>query len=126
MGNGNKEFKIPDNPTWEQMVGLVSDLIAEAKSYRDGWATEVIQQAKRNTRHWVIAFAITLAALIGTNTAWIYVFQSYDYISQDGNGINNYNTGTQGDLKNEPEDKEKEEWENPGDEEKERIGEYVY
>ena len=62
------------------------------------WLVELIQQAKDNARRWFIAWLITLIALIGTNMAWIYVFQSYDYITQNGEGVNNANTGTQGDV----------------------------
>lgn len=94
----DKEFGMPEN--WEQMIGLVSDLMAENKGYKDGWAAEVIQQSKKNTRNWFIAFLVTFAALFATNAYWIYTFQSYDYVSQDGEGINNYNVGHQGDLTN--------------------------
>ena len=62
------------------------------------WLAELIQQAKDNAKRWFIAWIITLVALIGTNMAWLYVFQSYDYITQDGEGVNNANTGTQGDV----------------------------
>ena len=106
--------KLPVNATWGDAINLIADLIGENKSYRDGWATEVIAQAKRNTLHWVIAFWLTLAALVATNAYWIYVFQSYDYASQNGDGINNINDGSQGDVINEPEGTEKEEWKEPG------------
>lgn len=78
--------KQKDKPTWE---GL--------EQY---FAVEVIDQSKRNAKHWFIAFLVTLAALIGTNAAWLYTAGTYDYVSQDGTGLNNINTGTQGDLEN--------------------------
>ena len=59
------------------------------------FAVEVIEQSKRNAKRWFVAWLVTLAALIGTNAAWIYVAQSYEYVSQDGSGQNNINTGTQ-------------------------------
>lgn len=62
------------------------------------FAVEVIEQSKRNAKRWFLAWIVTLAALIGTNAAWIYVAQSYEYVSQDGSGQNNINTGTQGDA----------------------------
>ena len=46
------------------------------------------------------AVLVTLAAMIGTNAAWLYTAGTYDYVSQDGTGLNNINTGTQGDLEN--------------------------
>lgn len=66
------------------------------------FATEVIEQNKRSAKRWFIAWVITFAALIGTNACWIYQWSSYDYIYQDSQGVNNINTGTQGDI-NEPE-----------------------
>ncbi|CDC47082.1 putative uncharacterized protein [Clostridium sp. CAG:58] len=62
------------------------------------FAVEVIEQSKKNAKRWFLAWIVTLAALIGTNAAWIYVAQSYEYVSQDGSGQNNINTGTQGDV----------------------------
>lgn len=62
------------------------------------FAVEVIEQSKRNAKRWFVAWLVTLSALIGTNAAWIYVAQSYEYISPDGSGQNNINTGTQGDI----------------------------
>lgn len=105
--------KLPENATWGDAMGLIADLVSEVKAYHDGWATEVIAQAKRNTLHWVIAFWLTLAALVATNAYWIYVFQSYDYVSQNGDGINNANGGSQGDVINEPEGSDEKEWQEP-------------
>lgn len=71
------------------------------------FATEVIEQGKRNAKAWkfvaILFFTLSIAlaaALVGTNIYWIYQFNSYDYVSQDGEGINNINTGDQGDLLN--------------------------
>ena len=62
------------------------------------YAVEVIEQARKQADRWFIAWFITLAALVGTNAAWIYVAQSYEYVSQDGEGINSINTGNQEDV----------------------------
>lgn len=59
------------------------------------WLSELVEQAKSNAKRWFWAFVITLAALIMTNLYWIYQFTSYDFISQDGSGINSINTGNQ-------------------------------
>lgn len=57
----------------------------------------MLRDLQRNSKRWFIAFIITLFLLFGTNMAWLYVFQSYDYeteeYEQDGNGYNNINTG---------------------------------
>lgn len=75
----------------------------ESKVTLETMAMEVIKQAKRQIKFFFIAWIITLVAFVSTNAAWIYVFQSYKYISQDGDGINSINSGYQGDLYNEPE-----------------------
>ena len=43
---------------------------------------------------------MTLAALVGTNADWIYQWNSYDYVSQDGDGYNYYNSDVEGDIDN--------------------------
>lgn len=72
------------------------------------FAWESIQMAKNQTRMWFIAFLVTFAGLIGTNAAWLYVYQLYDYIDQSGDGINTYNTDVGGDILNGTEDQETE------------------
>lgn len=57
---------------------------------------------------------LLLAALIGTNMAWLYVFQSYDYVSYEleaADGGNANFIGNDGDIHNgesQSKDKEKE------------------
>lgn len=57
--------------------------------------TELFRDLQRHSKRWFIAFVITLFALVATNAYWIYVFNSYEYVSQDGSGINSINTGDQ-------------------------------
>lgn len=62
------------------------------------FAAQVIEQAKTTAKRWFIAWLITLSALFVTNGIWIYVFNSYEYVYQDSEGMNNINTGDQGDV----------------------------
>ena len=64
--------------------------------------TEVFRDNQRQAKRWFVAFLITLAALVATNTYWIYVFNSYEYVSQDGEGYNYYNSEIGGDVENGP------------------------
>ena len=64
------------------------------------FATEVVEQSKRTAKRWFIAWIITFAALIGTNIFWIYTFNSYEYVYQNGEGQNNYNSNIDGDVDN--------------------------
>lgn len=75
------------------------------KNMEEYFAVEVIEQSKKNAKQWFIAWLVTLAALIGTNAAWIYVFNSYEYVYQNGAGQNNYNKNVDGDVDNVTTDK---------------------
>ena len=70
------------------------------KDTNNSFAMEVLEQAKRNTKMWFVTWILTMAALIGTNAYWIYTFNSYEYVYQDGEGQNNYNNNVKGDVDN--------------------------
>lgn len=70
------------------------------KDTNNTFAMEVLEQAKRNTKMWFATWVLTMAALIGTNAYWIYTFNSYEYVYQDGEGQNNYNNNVKGDVDN--------------------------
>lgn len=82
---------------------------------KTGWesaeklVTELIQDIQRQSRRWFVAFLVTLSALIVTNLYWIYQWNSYDYVSQDGEGYNYYNADVEGDIVNGTADSQEEE-----------------
>lgn len=63
-------------------------------------AVEMIRELKVNAKRWFIAFIITLIFLVGTNMAWLYVFQSYDYVSVDSKEGNANYIGNDGEVNN--------------------------
>ena len=66
--------------------------------------SEVLKDNQKQAKRWFVAFVITIAALIGTNAYWIYQWSSYDYVSQDGEGYNYFNSNIDGDISNGTED----------------------
>ena len=70
------------------------------KDTNNSFAMEVLEQEKRNTKMWFATWILTMAALIGTNAYWIHTFNSYEYVYQDGEGQNNYNSNIGGDVDN--------------------------
>lgn len=63
----------------------------------------------RNERHikrLIVALIISIALIFASNAIWLWAWCRYDYssedisYSQDGQGINNINAGTQGDIDN--------------------------
>lgn len=41
---------------------------------REVLATEVIGQARKQTKRWMMAFLVALALLVGSNVAWAYAY----------------------------------------------------
>lgn len=78
--------------SWAEAERYIAEHFA---AQNDVWANEIIDQSKRSAKRWFAAWLITLAALFATNTYWIYVINSYEYYSQDGEGVNTINTGHQ-------------------------------
>lgn len=66
--------------------------------------SEVLKDNQKQAKRWFVAFVITMAALIGTNAYWIYQWSSYDYVLQDGEGYNYFNSNIDGDISNGTED----------------------
>lgn len=81
---------------------------------KENSATDVLGALVKQLRMmWIAIFAL-LAILFITNGIWIYVFQSYDYVTQDGEGYNYYNHEVGGDVFNGAEDKNQEEGKEQG------------
>lgn len=82
---------------------------------KKGWesaevlVSELVRDMKNQSKRWFIAFLVTLLALMGTNFYWIYQWNSYDYVSQDGEGYNYYNAEVEGDIVNGTADSQEEE-----------------
>lgn len=59
-------------------------------------------RAERHSKRWMIAAIVMAAMLFVTNIGWIIYESQFETISyqQDGEGVNNVNVGTQGDVVN--------------------------
>ena len=64
---------------------------------------------EKTVKRLIIALIITIVLMFLSNLGWLYAWMQYDYIgeeitySQDGQGLNNINTGNQGGVRYEPE-----------------------
>ena len=68
----------------------------------------IVSRLERTIKRLVIALVICIILMFTTNCIWLYYEMQFETItySQDGKGINNVNTGTQGDIDNEPNSKD--------------------
>jgi predicted negative regulator of RcsB-dependent stress response len=75
---------------------------------------EEVFRMERHCKRLYIALIVTIVLLFASNMGWLVYQSLYDTVSyeQDGSGLNNINTGTQGDVTSdgsEVEDSNKEE-----------------
>ncbi len=74
-------------------------------------SSSVIYHIEKVSKRWIIFASIAFAAMVAllayqmglkqqSDREWKELFNSYDYITQDGGDINNINSGEQGDLMN--------------------------
>ena len=79
------------------------------KEQKENSATDVLAALLKQIKIMWIALFVLLAAFFVTNGIWIYVFQSYDYVTQDGEGYNYFNRQVGGDVFNGAESQSEEE-----------------
>lgn len=62
---------------------------------------EMARAERRDKRQWIVIIVL-IVALFASNIGWLWYANQYDTYSydytQDGEGLNNINTGTQGDV----------------------------
>lgn len=76
---------------------------------KENSATDALGALVKQLKTMWIVIILLIVLLVGTNMAWLYVFQSYDYVSQDGEGQNYYNHEVGGDVFNGTESQNQEE-----------------
>ena len=76
------------------------DMNEENVKEKGNSATDVLAALLKQFRiMWIVIFLL-IFLLVGTNMAWLYVFQSYDYVTQDGDGYNYFNSNVEGSVYN--------------------------
>ena len=95
-----EEDKKPEN--WEEVYKMiVSEMLSDAEKRDD--------KNRRTILLLVISNIITVILLVVVVMYSLHMWNSYDYVSQDGEGYNYYNEDVEGDILNGTADQEKEE-----------------
>lgn len=67
---------------------------------KENSATDVLCELVKQLKTMWVIITLLIFLLVGTNMAWLWVFQSYDYVSQDGEGYNYFNRDVDGSVYN--------------------------
>lgn len=84
------------------------EIVTENVNQEENLTTSIYHDFKKMAGRVILGLLIvnvvlgiaSASAYLLSNVRWMELFESYDFISQDGEGINNVNGGTQGDLLN--------------------------
>lgn len=52
------------------------------------FALDLLQEFKKANRRMYITVLVLILVLVASNFYWLYTFTQYDFISQDGEGVN--------------------------------------
>ena len=99
-----KEGKKPEN--WTEVYQKIADRQMERA---DRLVSEVLSDADKKDKRKSVLILVLIFGLIISNAYWLYQWSSYDYISQDGEGYNYYNSDVEGDILNGAADQAEEE-----------------
>ena len=106
-----EEGKKPEN--WEEVYKMIlesqADKSKELVSEMLSDAEKRDEKNRRTIKALVISNIITVILLVVVVMYSLHMWNSYDYVSQDGEGYNYYNEDVEGDILNGTTDQEKEE-----------------
>lgn len=100
----DKYEKKPEN--WTEVYQRIADRQMERA---DRLVSEVLSDADKKDKRKSVLILVLILGLIISNAYWLYQWSSYDYISQDGEGYNYYNSDVEGDILNGAADQAEEE-----------------
>lgn len=89
--------------SWEKIINHVADMECEHQDRSGQLVSELMNDSSKREKRLIAIIVALVIAFVGTNAYWIYQWNSYDYVSQDGQGYNYYNSDVEGDINNGPE-----------------------
>ena len=100
-----KQNMEPDN--WHEIIERYIELQKFYDESKNSLASEIMadgdRKDKRKSRVISYLIGVIIALVIGltiSNLYWVYQWNSYDYLLQDGEGYNYYNADIEGDVNN--------------------------
>ena len=86
--------------SWEKIINHVADMEREHQDRSGQLVSELMSDSSKREKRLIAIIVALVIAFVGTNAYWIYQWNSYDYVSQDGQGYNYYNSDVEGNVSN--------------------------
>lgn len=99
-----KENKSPEN--WHEVIERFAEM---QKDSSDKLTSEILKDKDKEGKRWRTVAIVLATLLFLSNFIWLVQWTSYDYVSQDGEGYNYYNSDVDGSVTNGTADQEEEE-----------------
>lgn len=99
-----KENKSPEN--WHEVIERFAEM---QKDSSDKLTSEILKDKDKEGKRWRTVAIVLAALLFLSNFIWLVQWTSYDYVSQDGEGYNYYNSDVDGSVTNGTADQAEEE-----------------
>lgn len=93
-----KQSNEPEN--WSEVIKYYAELQKQADESKKELVSELLEDADRRDKRKnriIIGLIFSIVILV---LYFIYQWNSYDYVSQDGEGYNYYNADIEGDVNN--------------------------
>lgn len=93
-----KQSNEPEN--WSEVIKHYAELQKQADESKKEFVSELLEDADRRDKRKnriIIGLIFSIVILV---LYFIYQWNSYDYVSQDGEGYNYYNADIEGDVNN--------------------------
>ncbi len=84
------------NPeSWEKIINHVAELEKNKDEVNGKLTSEILADGRKREKRYIAIIVLLVVVFSAIFIYWMYIFNSYEYVSQDGSGINSINTGNQ-------------------------------
>ena len=98
MEEREKQNNEPSN--WNEVIKNYTELQKMANESHEKLTSELLKDKDKGERRWRTIAIVLAVILFLSNFIWLMEWTSYDYVSQDGEGYNYYNSDVEGDIQN--------------------------
>lgn len=98
MEEREKQNNEPSN--WNEVIKNYAELQKMANESHEKLTSELLKDKDKGERRWRTITIVLAVILFLSNFIWLMEWTSYDYVSQDGEGYNYYNSDIEGDIEN--------------------------